>query len=180
MGATDGALGWESGDLSFLCRAAADLLHGLRHVPYSPELQWCLSVAVLSPATPKWHDVLADEPWWFSRGRSSLSASVPHLCHWSVSLAGVMEIALPMKLQTEVTEMWMHIPTYPPSFGTSTVSSQGKQVTEAGNISDGCNFFCKSSPMKTISRAIKSDRQSQTPSPPCSTQAPEDQGLKGI
>ena len=100
-------------------------------------------------------------PDGFSRGRSSLSAFVPHLCQWSVSLAGVMEIALLMKPQTEITEMWMHFPTYHPSFGTSTASSQGKQVAEAGNVSDGCNFICKSSSTKTISRDIKSDRQSQ-------------------
>lgn len=115
----------------------------------------------------------------FSGGRSSLSASVPHLCQRSVSLAGVMEIALPTKSQTEVTKMWMHIPTYRPSFGSSTVSSQGKQVAEADNISDGCNFVCKTSSVETVRRDIKSDR-AKTPLLACRMQAPEDQGLEAI
>jgi len=72
-----------------------------------------------------------------------------------------MEIGLLMKPQTKVTEMWVHISSYRPSYETSTVSSQGKQVAEAGDILGGCNFICKSSSMKAMRKDIKSDRQSQ-------------------
>lgn len=54
-------LNWELGDLSVLCRAATDLLHELRRIPDSPELQWFLSVAVPSPAMPNRHSALAKD-----------------------------------------------------------------------------------------------------------------------
>lgn len=42
-------------------QGAADLLHELRHISHSPELQQCLSIAVLSPAVLKQHHILAHE-----------------------------------------------------------------------------------------------------------------------
>lgn len=85
-----------SQDNSFSLQATTDLLHELRHVPYSPGLQRSLSVAVLNPGK-----LSQKSPDGSSRSRSSLSAPVSHFWQWSVPLTRVMDTMLLLKPRRE-------------------------------------------------------------------------------